>query len=110
MNFKNLTPHNINIVLPNGSVKTIMPCGAVARCEQFEEKAFDIKFDGADIPVTKQSFGEVTYLPEPEDGVYYIVSRLVAAACPDRKDLVIPGPLVRDPEGNPCGCQGLSIL
>ena len=35
-------------------------------------------------------YGGVTWLPEPQDGVKYIVSGMVAAACPERHDLLVP--------------------
>ena len=41
-----------------------------------------------------------------DDGDYV----LVASACPDRSDLLVPGPLVRDSEGKVIGCRGLSII
>ncbi len=104
--FKNLCPHAVNVVLPNGEVRDYMPSGIIARCSQKEEVVGE--FDG--IPVTRQSFGEVLDLPAPEKDVHYIVSRLVAAACPERSDLVFPGPLVRDENGQPKGCRGLSVL
>ena len=76
------------------------------RCEQHEELIGKID----NIQITKQIFGEVTDLPEQEDGVYLIVSRLVATACPNRSDLLIPGPLIRDAEGKVVGCKGLSKI
>ena len=103
----NLTPHTVNVILPSGEVRDIPASGQVARCRQSDKLAFTI--DGV-IPVTYQTFGNVEGLPDRQDKTFYIVSRLVAAACPDRKDLLIPGPLVRNSEGQPIGCQGLSIL
>ena len=76
------------------------------RCEQHEELIGKID----NIQITKQIFGDVTDLPEQEDGVYLIVSRLVATACPNRSDLLIPGPLIRDAEGKVVGCKGLSKI
>ena len=35
-------------------------------------------------------YGEVTGLPAHQDGVGYIVSGMVAAACPERHDLLVP--------------------
>ena len=76
------------------------------RCSQSEECVLVIN----DIALTRQTFGEVVDLPEPEKDVMLIVSRLVASACPDRSDLLVPGPLVRDSEGEVIGCRGLSII
>ena len=103
---KNCTPHELNIVNANGETVTIQPCGIVPRCSQNETKVGVIN----GIPITEQTFGEVVDLPEPEDGVYLVVSRLVAAACPNRRELLIPGPLVRDGEGKVVGCNGLSKI
>lgn len=97
----NLTPHVINLI-PGGEI----PSSGVARCSQFEV-VLDV-IDG--IKITKQTFGEVTGLPEPRDGVYYIVSKIVAQACPDRHDLLIPGPAVKGEDGRPIGCNGLSVI
>ena len=104
----NLCPHTIDILNETGlPALTVAPSGTVARVSQREEAV-----DFPDLPcrVTRQVFGEVVDLPESRPGVCFIVSRLVAAACPERKDLVIPGPLVRDESGNPVGCRGLSII
>lgn len=104
-NLINLTPHEVNIITPSGVID-IPASGAVARCSQSSEQVTTIN----GIPVTKQVFGEVVDLPEPQNGVFYIVSRLVAAAAPERRDLLIPGPLVRGDNGQPIGCNGLSVL
>ena len=106
MNFVNLTPHTLNIIRQNGSVLDIPASGQVARCSQSAETVFVQD----DIEVTRQTFGKVIGLPEEQDGVLFIVSRLVAAACPERRDVLIPGPLVRGEDGQPIGCKGLSIL
>lgn len=117
----NLTPHVINIVLPSGAVCDVPVSGQVARCSQTETHLFDLQlswfdlqlagvspFAWVEIPVTGQQFGEVVDLPAPQADTFYIVSRLVASACPDRDDLLVPGPLVRNDEGQPVGCRGLS--
>ena len=102
---KNCTPHNVDIVVGDTTI-TIPPFGIVPRCSQIEKAVGKIE----DIPVTVQAFGDVTDLPEQEDGVYLIVSRLVATARPNRSDLLVPGPLIRDKEGKVVGCNGLSKI
>ena len=107
MEFINLCPHKVDILREDGSVLTLQPSGIVPRCSQTEVKVTSVN----GIAVTRQTYGEVYDLPDPEEGILYIVSRMVAAAMPNRSDLLIPGPVFRDPEtGNPTGCRGLSVL
>lgn len=106
MAFVSLLPHDITIVLASGEQMTIEPSGLVARCSQRDE--FVQELDG--VHVTRQVMGDVTGLPPRQEGVWLIVSRLVASASPDRDDLLIPGPLVRDERGVVKGCRGLSVL
>lgn len=107
INLVNLCPHKVDILREDGSVLTIAPSGIVPRCSQTEVQVTSVN----GIAVTRQTYGEVYDLPAPKEGTVYIVSRMVAAAVPDRYDLMIPGPVFRDPEtGNPTGCRGLSVL
>ena len=76
--FINLTPHTINIT--NGAAYAAS--GVVARVGSthtpFDENG-----------VASIQWGEVTGLPEPQEGVIYIVSALVAQAA-KRSDVVSP--------------------
>lgn len=103
MKFINLTPHEINIYSREKLIKTVLASGTVARREQWEGICI---IDG--ITITKQFFGAVQGVPDREEGVAYIVSRIVADALTFREDLYIPGPMVRDDNGKVIGCQGLS--
>lgn len=105
MNFVNLTPHTINIFNCDVEIMTLSTSGIVARCTQKEEIVGVI--DG--VVITRQVFSEVYDLPEKIDGVYYVVSRMVAEAS-GRDDLLVPGPLVRGDNGQPIGCNGLSVI
>lgn len=102
---KNCCPHAVDILVGE-EVKTLPPSGIIPRCSQSEEYVGTI----AGIPVTRQVFGEVINLPEPEEGTFLVVSKMVADACPERHDLLIPGPLIRDENNNVVGCRGVSIL
>ena len=106
MEIRNCTSLVLNIIKQDGEVLDLPPCGVVPRCSQSEECVLVI----GDIALTRQTFGDVVDLPEPEKDVMLVVSRLVASACPDRSDLLVPGPLVRDSEGKVIGCRGLSII
>ena len=73
--FENLTPHDVNIILPDGEILTIPASGKVARVGSHVEQIGNI---GA-IPVVKTVFDtNVTDLPDPQEGVIYLTSTLVA--------------------------------
>ena len=127
----NLTPHQINFVLPchieagedelgtpvyvtEEKIYSLAPSGTIARC-RVERKEIDsiiaeIDDWGITIPITSAKFGEVEGLPEPEDGTVYIVSNLVAQAVPHRDDVFFPDDVVRDENGNIIGCRALGKI
>ena len=47
-------------------------------------------------------------LPDPKPGTYYIVPKMLAQACPERKDLIFPGTVVRNKSGDVVGCIDFS--
>ena len=49
-------------------------------------------------------------LPDPQPGVLYVTSRVVAEHAPERTDLVWPNDLVRDSQERPVGARGLAAL
>ena len=105
----NLTPHAVNIVNNDNSVAiTIEASGNVARCSQTINTVGNITVNSVAIPVSSSSYGEVVDLPAPQDNIYYIVSRLVMSACPNRQDLLVPNDLVRDEAGRVIGCRSLA--
>lgn len=106
MKIVNCTPHQLDVVCEDGSILTIEASGIVPRCTQTEAHVASIN----GIAVTKQVFGEVINLPEAQPGVFMVVSRLVASAAKGRKDLLVPGPMIRGEDGRPCGCRGLSVI
>jgi hypothetical protein len=98
----NLTPHGLAIHAPAGVV-TLPPSGSVARVATAAEP-----LDPADgIPVSRTAYGQIAGLPEPKPGVVYVTSALVAIAA-RREDVLSPGELIRDAEGKPVGCRGLT--
>lgn len=115
----NLTPHNVNVI----DYGTIPSSGQVARVsvEKTDSGFIDVTcphcVNGCEhcsnqlaipVKISTSKFGKVEGLPDPQPGVLFIVSRLVLQACPERTDLVAPGDLVRDENGNVIGCNGLS--
>lgn len=93
-----LPPHNMEVTIP--------PSGIVARCKEDTENLSML----GDIPILKRTFGKVKDLPNECEGTVYIVSKIVASACPERKDLYIPGMMMKSSDGTPIGCYGLSVL
>ena len=110
MNFVNLCGHEITIVRKSGAVQVI-PKGTGTPCRVATSRVAgpSIPVDGDEIETSSPNFGEVTGLPDPTDGVVYLVSGIVAGRVKVRPDVFSPGELVRDAAGQPCGCKGLTI-
>lgn len=104
MELVNLTPHAINVVCET-ITRTIVPSGAVARVSTVSVKVCEI--DG--FPIYQTQYGELEGLPEPKADTMYIVSAMAAAAAKaaGRDDILSPGELIRDENGQPVGCRGL---
>jgi len=80
----NCTPHVILISL-NGEVTTFAPSGIIPRVGVVEAEAMPL----GGFPCVKTSMGEVSGLPEKEEGIFFIVSGMVFGAS-DRFDLIAP--------------------
>ncbi len=92
MKLVNLTPHPITLRREDGTDVTIPPSGTVARCQATPGRL--VTADGVPVPVAEPTtLGDVENLPEPQDGVVYITSMLVAqkAASMGRTDVLSPG-------------------
>ena len=98
--FVNLTPHEVNV----GELD-LPTSGLVARVDVAHREVGH----HAGVPLLVGSYGEVSNLPEPEDGVLYIVSAAVRTALPERNDLASPAHLVRDEEGRIIGCLAFEV-
>lgn len=110
----NLTPHEIGFCKDGDTergydydvVKIIPPCGLVAWLTG--ENNWVGEVDG--IPIFKAAYEKIEGLPEPRDGVVYVVSTLVKQQCRDRKDVLVPTNLIRDSAGNIIGCMALGDI
>lgn len=105
---KNLTPHEVCIYKLNGTVPdldVVIEAGEEVARVSCEYIKVDKKADGIDLYRTV--FGEVTDLPDYEEGVYLLVSTMVREALPLRSNLVSPGQLLRNDKGEVIGCLGL---
>ena len=102
MRIVNLTPHEIRI----GDVR--IPSAGLARCATV---AVPMYVRGCPVPVVRQRFGDVSGLPDPEDGTIYVVSMPVAQAIGiDRDDIFVPGEQIRDESGRIVGCKSLARI
>ena len=97
----NLTPHPLEF--SNGL--TIQSTG-IARCEAVESEIGTT--DG--LPIVVTTFGQVVGLPEPQDGVIYVVSSITAQACKGREDVFVPARPIRDEKGRIVGCAALGRI
>jgi hypothetical protein len=106
MKIINYTPHAINVVVSDTTSVAFPPSGKVARVTSTSTPAGSL----AGIPCFTSTFGEVEGLPAPEEGVKIIVSGMVLDATKGKRfDLIAPGELLRNAEGQPIGCKGFRV-
>lgn len=104
----NLTPHDVNIII-EGVKRTIESTG-VARIDQTDTDCWAIN----GIPVIVATDNGVIGLPEPQNGVVYIVSGMIVdhPSMQERNDIVAPATglahkVVRDETGRIAGVTRL---
>lgn len=108
----NKTPHTVNLVTEDGtkiSLEPVLPTPRVSS-SSIKTAVYTITDDNGiahEIVREAPEFGEIVDLPEPQEGVLYIVSMLVAARAQNRTDLVSPGRQLRNEAGQVIGCAGL---
>lgn len=92
----NLTPHKINI-LTNTGICGIYPTRPTPRIkERIVDNSKTIDTDQGEISIIGKTLLEVEDLPPPAMDTMYIVSLLLAASCPNRKDLLVVGNVIKD--------------
>lgn len=108
MEYINLTPHDINIFDELDNVVMVIASSGrpIPRVSEVEKR--NVEGVGLPCPVVEIGYGQVTDIPPRRNNVYYIVSRTVAQALPDREDLLFPTDLVRDDTGTIIGCRKLA--
>lgn len=104
----NLTPHLLNLNIDAATVITQPPDGPPARVQEVRGEPEIVAGEFGSVPVIDVSYAaHVAGLPDPREGVLLVVSRLTAAAVPDRDDLVFPLDEVRNDKGDVVGCRAL---
>lgn len=104
--FLNLTPHDINVVLSDNTIKIIPTSGSIARVKQRMDHPYIVN----GIPIYKQLYGDIIDLPLPKSGLFLIVSIIVKSAYEyhnknNRYDLIVPSNLVKDNNGKILYCK-----
>lgn len=116
MFFVNLTPHALNIRTTDGNYVTIPPdeSGPARVIYDTLPPEHIVWGDDSDDVFEVTVAGvprEIIGLPDYglHGDVVYVVSKAVADAAPrHRDDLMSPGRLIRDADGNVVGCDGLT--
>ena len=104
MNIVNLTPHDLHIYDNDKNLVVTLPrSGQIARIGVSRVQNGTVN----GIPTFTTELGEPEGLPEMVEGTIYVVSGIFRSNCP-RQDLWQPGELLRDDNGRPIGCVGLS--
>lgn len=112
MRIINATPHPLDIHARHRDDVVVLPTSAWS--PRIEEANTEVKtvVDGVEINVCEALIWKMDTLPAEQAGVFYVVSRPYAMAnglLPrPRRDLLVPGPAVRDANGRQTGCYGLS--
>lgn len=118
MKLVNLTPHPVKIYSEDtpdrvenpddGVVLTLEPSGTLARLsEAVTGEDTVVTEEGVEIPISLVSYAEIEGLPEPQQGVFYVVPLMTALAAAGRQDLLVPYEQVRNLEGTVVGCRRL---
>lgn len=120
MKLVNLTPHPIHVYAQGqDEIILTLPSEGVARCTQHDEQIGWVQHEVDDsqyaecvvVPLYRTTYGDVTGLPDPQPGVYYIVSALVAQAVRGRRtDVLVPSQPVRNSLGQIVGCRGFAQI
>lgn len=106
----NLTPHAINFIGENGEIMLTVESSGVARAAQTRKTIGYAGMGDFKIPINHSKYGEVENLPDPQNGVIYIVSALTAQAVPNRSDVFITDDAVRDESGRVIGCKAIAHI
>ncbi len=116
---RNLTPHAVTV----GEI-TLPPSGSIARAAEESTPREPLRLSipdptgaptdriAVDIPTCTTRYTGVVDLPQPQPGVYLVVSMVIppVAAAQGRwtGDLLVPGEQVRDGAGRIVGCRSLA--
>ena len=102
---ENKTPHEITILDKDGAIDQVIP--AVNGDEWRLDEVTTLQGYINGIRVTKTEYC-CSKLPEPKEGVWYVVSALFKLHYPNRNDLLVPSEVYRN-GSKVVGCLSLGI-
>jgi hypothetical protein len=86
-----------------------MPGGPPVRRAEDRRDAGTLRLQGGVVvPLVTVELGAVTGLPDPAEGIGYVVSRITAEAAAGRDDVFCPDGQVIGPDGRIIGCRALA--
>lgn len=106
MRVVNLTPHVVTVVDERSRVIRRWP--GSARPARVEAVRVPVGLEVAGVPLMAEERTRAN-LPEPQEGVWFIVSSVVVSAHPERRDLLVPSDLVRDGSGVVTACRSFVV-
>ncbi|NYH50734.1 hypothetical protein HNR06_000323 [Nocardiopsis arvandica] len=106
MRVVNLTPHVVTVVDERSRVIRRWP--GASRPARVEAVRVPVGLEVAGVPLMAEKRTRAD-LPEPQEGVWFIVSSVVVCAHPERRDLLVPSDLVRDGSGVVTACRSFVV-
>jgi hypothetical protein len=108
MEIINATPHDITII-SDGEKIVIPKSNLIIRLKERRVKVGELEINGKKVNVNRVEY-ETSDIPPEKEGVFYIVSSLIAGAFPNRKDLLIVDETIRDEKGTIVGCKSFATI
>lgn len=102
----NLTPHVVTVVDERSRVIRTWPRSSEPA--RVEAVRVPMGLEVAGVPLVAEERTRAN-LPEPQEGVWFIVSSVVVSAHPERRDLLVPSDLVRDCRGAVTACRSFVV-
>lgn len=102
----NLTPHEVNIFIDEETMIVLPKCETPARCTT--SNVYLGEFEG--VPIYHVVYENVLNLPNPQVGVIFVVSAIVAQAVKNRDDVFAPDSgtsAIRNSSGQIVAVRGL---
>ena len=106
MRVVNLTPHVVTVVDERSRVIRRWPRSTEPARVEAVRVPVGMEVDGVPLMAEERIRAD---LPEPQEGVWFIVSSVVGSAHPEREDLLVPSDLVRDGEGVVTACRSFVV-